>query len=155
MDKKKSHFQDLSLLEKVLRFSLVGLLNSFLDFFVTNILAFLLNPANDTFLLLISIVACTFGMISSYILNKYWTFESQKSNFSHKQIFKFFLFATISMIVNSSTFLFVYQYLNEVSEIQKIFAISLSKVAGVITGSFVGFFSYCFIVFKAPDAPRF
>ena len=59
---------------KVLRFGLVGGLNTLMDLLILNILL-LLFPTNSTPIILVySALAYSLGAVNSFLLNKYWTF---------------------------------------------------------------------------------
>jgi putative flippase GtrA len=59
---------------QVIRFGLVGGLNTIVDLLILNILL-LLFPANSTRMILIfSAIAYSLGAVNSFLLNKYWTF---------------------------------------------------------------------------------
>ncbi len=59
---------------QVLRFGLVGGLNTIVDLLILNILLLLL-PTNSTRMILIfSAIAYSIGAVNSFLLNKYWTF---------------------------------------------------------------------------------
>jgi len=59
---------------QVIRFSLVGGLNTLVDVLILNMLL-LLFPSNSTRMILIfSAIAYSLGAVNSFLLNKYWTF---------------------------------------------------------------------------------
>ena len=68
-----------SLLVKILRFSLVGILNTLVDIAALNLLLWIF-PTNDTWRILIfNSVACIVAACNSFLWNKYWTFKYRGS----------------------------------------------------------------------------
>ncbi|MDP1835048.1 MAG: GtrA family protein [Chlamydiales bacterium] len=140
---------------KMLKFSATGVVNTLIDFGITNLLIFLVRPSSLVVLGLISVIACTCGMIFSYFSNRYWTFKSHLPSTSHREVVLFFLMASFSMLVNTSTFLFFFSYLGNAWTGSEFTLINASKLAGVVAGSLVGFFTYNFLVFRSPSVARF
>jgi len=65
-------------MRQVLRFGLVGGLNTIVDLLILNMLLLLL-PTNSTRMILIfSAIAYSIGAVNSFLLNKYWTFGYRK-----------------------------------------------------------------------------
>src|SRR5256885_215908 len=64
---------------QILRFSLVGLLNTALDLLVFNGFIWLLPTSNTTLLLIYNSIAYALGGINSFLLNKYWTFGRRQA----------------------------------------------------------------------------
>ena len=63
------------LIAQLLRFGLVGCLNTMIDLLVLNALLWLWPMQNTWALLLDNSLAYAFGALNSFILNKYWTFR--------------------------------------------------------------------------------
>ena len=61
-------------LKQLLRFGLVGGLNTLLDILVLNALLLLFPTTSTTTLLAYNALAFSIGAINSFLLNKYWTF---------------------------------------------------------------------------------
>ncbi|HYX49087.1 MAG TPA: GtrA family protein, partial [Ktedonobacteraceae bacterium] len=63
---------------QVLRFVLVGGLNTLVDLLILNVLL-LMFPTNSTRMILVfSAIAYSLGAVNSFLLNKYWTFGYQQ-----------------------------------------------------------------------------
>ncbi len=64
---------------QIVRFSIVGILNTSIDILIFNILLLRFPTHSANLLLLYNSIAYTFGALNSFALNKYWTFK-------HKQV---------------------------------------------------------------------
>ncbi|HET9920842.1 MAG TPA: glycosyltransferase [Ktedonobacteraceae bacterium] len=100
-----SAFNGLRLLRQVLRFALVGGLNTIVDLLILNGLL-LLFPTTSTFkLLAYNSLAYSLGAINSFLLNKYWTF-GQRQPTTGKEVQRFVL-TTLAAIGWSSIILWL------------------------------------------------
>ncbi len=128
-----------------IRFVIVGLSNTFIDCLTTNALVWLFSPKKSIHLFFISIASCSFAIINSYFLNKHWTFRST----SNQSVFRRFLVvAFIAMLINTSLFLFCYQFFIEKLALTVFFALNLAKCVGITVASIVSFIGYRFAVFQ-------
>ena len=64
---------------QMLRFVLVGGLNTVVDLLVLNALLWLLPTSSASMLLAYNVLAYNAGAINSFLLNKYWTFGQMRS----------------------------------------------------------------------------
>jgi len=66
------------LLRQVLRFGLVGGLNTMIDVLILNGLLWLFPTTSSLMLLAYNTLAYSLGAVNSFLLNKYWTFRYKK-----------------------------------------------------------------------------
>jgi putative flippase GtrA len=86
---------------QVVRFGLVGGVNTGLDLLALNVLLLLL-PTNQAWLILIyNVLAYSFGAFNSFLLNKYWTFHN-KQGMSWHEITRFAFTTLFGMMVNTA-----------------------------------------------------
>lgn len=124
------------------RFGLVGVANTAIDFIITNILVLAFSAGTTLALFIISLIACGTATLNSFFLNRMWTFRASKEPLSASLIFRYYSIAFFAIIINTSVFLFFYQYLSEHYALPKIWSINISKLFGVMaasTASFIGF----------------
>jgi len=131
-----------------LRFALVGVGNTAVDFAVTNLLVLVLQPQGGVVLLGISLAACSLATLNSYFWNRWWTFRSSSSMQRAREMSKFFAVALISMGINSSVFLFLARTLPSRFPISPLLSINLAKLAGVAAAFAVSFLGYRYGVFQ-------
>ncbi len=93
---KRSWF---SFVQQLLRFGLVGGLNTFVDLLILNALLWV-HPTQRTLLLIIyNSVAYGIGAINSFVLNKYWTFEQRRQT-TVIELVRFALTTAAGIVVN-------------------------------------------------------
>ena len=63
---------------QVLRFGLVGGLNTIVDLLILNMLLLLFPTSSTRMILIYSAIAYSLGAVNSFLLNKYWTFGYRK-----------------------------------------------------------------------------
>jgi putative flippase GtrA len=77
------------------RFSLVGALNTLIDFLVF----FLLNHGLGVFYLWAQIASYSCGVFNSFLFNKYWTFRKRRTPFGNELV-KFLIVNFLSLVVS-------------------------------------------------------
>src|SRR6266571_8198807 len=83
------------------RFVIVGTLNTLVDILVLNLLVRMFPTHQAQTLLVYNTVAYGCGAINSFLLNKYWTFESRQWPAS-KEIGRFGLITFVGVLCNNS-----------------------------------------------------
>ena len=101
---KQTRFKDIHrygpLLIKILRFSLVGILNTIVDIVVLNILLWI-SPTSDLWqILAYNSVACIVAACNSFLWNKYWTFK-YRGPITHQLVLRFAAVSVVSMLGNN------------------------------------------------------
>jgi putative flippase GtrA len=85
---------------KVVRFGVVGVLNTLIDFAVLNLLLALFGVTKGWPLVLCNAAAFLTASLNSYFLNKKWTF-AQKGRASLRQYLAFLALAAGGLLINS------------------------------------------------------
>jgi putative flippase GtrA len=93
------------LLRQLLRFGLVGGLNTLVDLLSLNGLLWLFPTTSALTLLIYSSLAFSFGAVNSFLLNKYWTFGSRQKTTSVEVVR--FVMTTLCGIIWSSIILWL------------------------------------------------
>ena len=83
-------------------------------------------------------IAYLFGMLNSYILNKFWTFKSKKA--IKVELTKFIIVYLLSYTVNIITLIILVESLNLIPEIGEIF--------GILFASFISYFGMKYYSFR-------
>lgn len=87
------------LLRQMLRFGLVGGLNTLIDLLVLNCLLWLFAPTEAPQLLACNALAYGVGALNSFVWNKYWTF-SQRQRATHQELVRFAVTTGLGMGLN-------------------------------------------------------
>lgn len=123
--------------KRVLRFAVVGCINTGVDFLTFMIL----HSAFQTDKLICQIAGYSMGVANSFILNKLWTFESHGSKYeSGRELIKFIVVNAASLGVS----LLGLQILNGNLKVN----VYISKVIVTVLAQAVNYFGYKLWVFK-------
>ncbi len=149
------------------KFALVGVLNTFIDFAILNLLVFLGFTAvffifNQKFLIA-NIISVAVAMINSFVLNKQWVFRSGSGSV-YLEIIKFLIITIFGMfVVHQLIFNFFYYQFPAITDfiisfvhlikLDSIFSdqfviLNFSKSIAIVGSLIWNFFGYKFFVFK-------
>ncbi|MGS0765462.1 glycosyltransferase [Syntrophomonas curvata] len=137
------------MLGQICRFTVVGILNTVIDFGIFNILISLSGMKSGLFLLLINMAAVTTAIINSFILNRVWTFKSSEPAYGI-QFPKFILVSLTGMLVNTAT-VGLFALLSPAPDASYLMLNAAKLVAAVLSASW-NFMFYRYWVFKKDSA---
>lgn len=138
-----------------LRFGVVGVANTGIDLFVTNMLVLLFTAESRIALLCISLIACLTATGNSYVMNRQWTFRESGTEASAVSFARFVAISLMAAGVNTSMFLYSYHILTEHGYLSKWFALNAAKLIGICVAVFVSFVGYKIYVFGRPRLESF
>lgn len=121
---------------ELIKFGIVGVLNTLVDFVIYTILVFLFN-------MLPSIsqgISYSAGIVNSFILNRRWTFKQAKESNTKKQAMKFILVNGVSLAASSFVIGLLTTTLGFNVIIAKLIVTALTQV--------INYLGYKLIVFK-------
>jgi putative flippase GtrA len=128
-----------SMFSQLLRFCIVGGLNSFVDVLVFNLLLWGL-PTHDSGLLVVyNSLAYLIGALNSFCWNKLWTFK-QHSRATNDQVARFAFITSLGIICNDAFLALATTILNSLSlnSFLWVNVAKLSAIAGSVAVSYVG-----------------
>lgn len=102
--------------KQVGKFAIVGVINTIIDIAVLNFLVLVIGFRNQIqilgiYFLVANFISVTIAMINSYIMNKYWTFQSKEKKNMIEEALKFFFITIIGMyVINQLVFNFFNTY---------------------------------------------
>ena len=126
-------------LVQLLRFSLVGSINTFIDLLVFNMLVWMF-PTNDTStLILFNSLAYIIGAVNSFLWNKLWTFK-HSSEVTGPQLLRFAVVTGLGVLCNDVFLWLITMLLNSFSATGFIWTnvAKISAIAGSVAVSYVG-----------------
>src|SRR5438876_4734543 len=138
-----------SVLAQVLRFCVVGGLNTFIDILAFNLLVWGLPTHDPGLLIAYNSLAYLIGAVNSFCWNKLWTFK-HRSKVTRGQLVSFALVTTLGIVCNDA-FLWLATTLLASLSLQSFLWTNVAKVsaiAGSVTVSYVGM---RFSVFKKKE----
>ncbi len=134
-----------------IRFGLIGLLNTLIDFGIFNILilSFGLSADDSPRYALFKAVSFIFAVINSFLLNKHWVFKHEATINVH-QVAKFFTINLIGLGINT----LIGSFLFSISATHPIFSphtwANIAALCAVAITFTFNFLAYKFFVFKKP-----
>jgi putative flippase GtrA len=134
------------------KFSVVGVLNSGVDFGVLNSLILLTGLASGGAFLAFKSISVTLGVINSYLWNKYWTFQTDvsESGAARRELIAFMLVTLAAVAVNVAGADVIVNVIGAPRGISgKVWA-NVGAISGAGLTLFTNFFGYKFFVFKKP-----
>jgi len=124
---------------QILRFCVVGGLNTFVDVLAFNLLIWMFPIQDSGLLVIFNSLAYLIGAVNSFFWNKLWTFR-QRSEATNNQIARFALVTSLGIICNDA-FLWLATTIFTPLSLTSILWVNVAKVcaiAGSVTVSYVG-----------------
>ncbi|MFA6251960.1 MAG: GtrA family protein [Candidatus Paceibacterota bacterium] len=134
------------IVKELAKFSTVGLVNTFIDLLVLNLLSFAFSISSGPGIILLNIIAFSCAIINSYLLNKRWTFR-KKEEFYYKELLLFIIISFFSGIINTAIVFYGTTFLNY-HGVGDLAWLNVMKMTASIASAVFNFFGYKLIVFK-------
>jgi putative flippase GtrA len=124
---------------QIIRFSIVGTLNTIIDLLALNILLWRFPTHNANLLLFYNSIAYTLGALNSFGLNKYWTFR-RRQTITGGEVVRFAIVNVVGILCNDSIIWTVAGILHPLiaSNLLWANASKLTAVAGTLMISYLG-----------------
>jgi putative flippase GtrA len=132
------------------KFSLVGVLNSGVDFGVLNSLILMTSLASGSAFLAFKSISVTLGVINSYLWNKFWTFDSSKSSDTRRELAAFMVVTVAAVAVNVIGADVIVNVIGAPRGFSPKAWANIGAVSGASLTLFTNFFGYKFFVFRKP-----
>lgn len=127
------------------RFGTVGIINTAVDFAVTNALFLLLRPQGLAGLTFIAVAAFLAAAANSYFMNARWAFSRTKAQTG--VVGRFALATLLGLTISTAIFLFMARHLPMWLELPELVLVNTARLAGVLGAVAVNFASYRLWVF--------
>lgn len=127
--------------KEIMKFSIVGLINTGVDFVLFAILLFLGFPV-----LVSQAISYCCGVGNSYWLNRTWTFQNKKSS-HHSEAMKFIIVNVFTLLLTSILLILLVEHLQ--------MSILVAKGGCIVIGMGVNFLSSKFWVFQGVAGKSF
>jgi putative flippase GtrA len=143
-----------ALTAQVLRFGIIGVSNTAVDFIVLNtlILTFGLTVQDPRFTLF-KIISFLVALTNSFIWNRLWVFrkeaEEKEKESTKREAIEFFMVSIVSFLINIGTATIVYHLAHHfLPETSQFILANIGTLAGSLLAFTSNFFGYKFIVFR-------
>jgi putative flippase GtrA len=131
-----------------IKFSLIGGLNTLIDFGVLNLLMWLTRTYQGLLILLFNTISFTTAVINSYCWNKYWTFQEKEKRGIPVQFFKFLIVSIIGAIINGGIVFAITTFIPPIFGLSRELWANLAKAVATAAGLIWNFIGYKFWAFK-------
>lgn len=88
-------------LVQIVKFGIVGVSNTVVDFAVLNFLMWVFKINSGTWMIVFNVAAFSLAVINSYIWNRYWTFKMKSREEVPEEFMKFLLISVVGVFINS------------------------------------------------------
>ncbi len=130
------------------KYGIIGVLNTFLDAGVYNLLIFATNTSSGFMVDIFFIAAFVITVINSFFWNKFWSFGEKKIENIKTEAVQFFSISAVVAIVNGVILHVIVNIIGAPISIDSKIWANLALALTIITAFLGNFFGYKFIVFK-------
>ena len=134
-----------TLIDEAFKFGLVGTINLVINYAVFNALALTIFVGGQLKATVVSTVVAT---ITSYLMNRHWTYRNRPKSALRREYLLFFLFNAAGLLIELG-FLGLAKY---GLGLDGLVALNVAKTIGVVLGTVFRFWSYRTFVFRPADA---
>ena len=138
----------ISVIYQLTKFALVGGLNFLIDLGTLNLLIALSGIASGFYAVAFKGVAFLVALVSSFLWNKFWTFQARSVENARQQFAEFFAVTVVGFLINVGVFALMNDVVGTRGGINPPTWASISAAAAAIVGLVWNFIGYKFVVFK-------
>jgi len=130
------------------KFIIIGVANTAIDFGILNLLIFLTGIERGHLYSVFKSISFIFGIINSYLWNKFWTFKSTENKWAGRQFIRFISISLVGFGINVATASFVVNFIGPVGGISTRLWANIGACVAIVVSVFWNFFGYKFMVFE-------
>ncbi len=140
--------QDAKLFKQIIRFAVVGVINTAIDLIVLNILIHVTGHGEKgLYYSLFKAIAFVIALANSYFMNKHWTFAGQGTSNRIIEISEFTIVSLIGFVINVAVSSAVVNWIPPVFGLDKFWP-SFGALCGTAIGLIWNFVGYKLVVFE-------
>jgi len=134
---------------QLLRFAVVGVINTGIDFGIFNILSRIFDVTGGSKIIPIKAVAFLGANINSYLLNKHFTFKDKSQGDGAKKFSVYLAVSAIGAVLNISIVYAISTYVDPMFGLSKVLWLNLANLIATGVGLVWNFIGYKLVVFRA------
>ena len=142
-----SSFPKFSTLRQIVKFAIVGVVNTSVDFGVLNFLVTLTGIDKGLSLTILNGVSFIAAVTNSFFWNRLWVFEQEKNSFNVNQFAQFFLISIGAVLINSIIIYSLTTFVH-ISALDDRSWLNIAKIFATLLSMVWNFLGYKFFVFK-------
>jgi putative flippase GtrA len=151
---KESIFDRFPVILQIVKFLVIGVLNTFIDFLILNLLIWATGIYEGVGIFFLNIISFSFAVVNSYLWNKYWTFQEKSRTGIPTQFAKFLTVSVIGGIINSSVVFLITTYIDPLFSLEGQVWANVAKVVATAVGLVWNFIGYKFWALKPQDKEK-
>lgn len=129
------------------KFAAVGSLNGVLDFGILNFLSFIFQIYSGPFLALFNAISVAVATTNSYLMNKFWSFQSREP-IKIREFSKFLVISAATISINTLVVYLLTTHIEIPGALTKEVWENIAKLAAVPVTMIFNFVGYKYLVFK-------
>ena len=139
---------------QLIKFGIVGVLNTAVDFAVLNLLVWLTGTTEGVGLAVINVVAFAVAVTNSYLWNKFWTFRRKDSDEVGQEISKFLVVSVIGALLNTGVVFGITTLMDPLFGLSDTLWVNVAKVLATIVVLAWNFVGYKFWAFRMAEQDK-
>lgn len=143
--------QKLKTIIQILKFGIVGISNTVVDFAILNLLFWVFKIYSGSWIILFNIISFSMAVLNSYIWNKYWTFKAKEKKEAKQQFSKFLFISVIGAVINSGIVYGVSTFIDPLFDLSSGLWANIAKILATGFALVWNFIGYKFWAFKDKD----
>lgn len=137
------------LVGQFLRYVVVGVINTLINFAVLNILSYFTGIKSGSQVVYLAAVAFFVATINSYILNKYWAFHDMSHFHEGRKMTLFLLVSLVGLSINSSIVYVVSTFVDPMFGASPTMWLNVAAIVATSVSLVWNFIGYKWIVFRS------
>ena len=143
--------QKLNTIIQILKFGIVGMSNTIVDFAILNLLIWTFKIYSGSWIILFNIISFTLAVINSYVWNKYWTFKAKEKKDAAQEFSKFLFVSVIGAVINSGIVYGVSTFIDPLFDLSSGLWANIAKILATGFALVWNFVGYKFWAFKGEN----
>ena len=148
MDPVLTKVNSQSVVAQFLRFVVVGIINTAINFIVLNALSYLLHVTKGENIIWITAVAFIVATTNSYFMNKHWSFQDKTSDDGGRKPTLFLLVSLVGLAINAGIVYLITTYMSPMFGLSQHLWLNAAAVVATGISLIWNFIGYRVFVFK-------
>lgn len=136
------------LAKQFIRFALIGVVNTGIDFAILNVLMFATGINEGPNLIYLNLISFTAAVANSYFLNKKWAFKDNSQGDTGKKFSAFLAISIIGALINTGIVTGISTYIDPILGLSQGLWVNVAKLLATGVALVWNFIGYKLIVFK-------
>jgi len=136
---------------QIVKFGLIGVVNTALDFAVLNLLMWIFKIYSGPWIIVFNVTAFSLAVINSYLLNRFWTFKIKSRQDVPEEFVKFISISLVGVFINSGIVYGITGFIEPVFNLTPELWANVAKILATGIAMVWNFIGYKFWAFKKEE----